>query len=235
MLEVEGLKKFYLKGKIQALDGVSFTLHKGKTVGVLGESGSGKTTLAKIVAGFIAPDGGRILFQERDPRNIQMIFQNPFLSLDPKMTVREILEEPFQLQPHLCAETSRAKASRGLLARVGLPDNLLPRTPSELSGGECQRVAIARAIGARPSILVCDEPVSSLDVLVRAQILNLLLQLQQDSGLSLIFISHDVLAVRHMSDDVLIMKEGKVCESGPRDQVLKNPRHDYTRALLAAR
>ncbi len=242
MLEAKGLVKTY-KGRVRALAGVSFALGKGETLGVVGESGSGKSTLAKIALRLIEPDAGEVFFRGervtgkseralRDfRRNVQIVFQDPYLSLDPRQDVRAILEEPLRLAGMKHRETL-ARRTVELLETVELEPRFLARRPRELSGGECQRIAIARALAVGPSILVCDEAVSALDVLVRAQILNLLLRLQKERGMSYLFISHDLRVVRHMSDRVLVMKDGEVVETGNRDAIFSSPGHPYTRLLL---
>lgn len=224
LIEALSLSKSY--GPLKAVDDVSFSLDSGRTLGIVGESGSGKSTLAKLVAGLIRPDGGQVRF--RGPkRNLQVIFQEPAGSLDPRFTIKRILEEPFRI--HRDVSPVRCET---LLERVGLPASFASRFPRELSGGECQRVALARAVALGPSLVICDEAVSSLDVLVQAQILNLLLDLQKDTGMSYLFITHDLKVAGHMSDDILVMKDGRVCEAGPRDRVLEKPGHPYTAELI---
>ena len=199
LLEVKNLKKSFKNGRVKAVDGVSFSLEKGRTLGILGESGCGKSTLAKLVVGLLKPDEGEIIFRGK---TVQIIFQQPFLSLDPRMRVKEILEEPFNISGGRMAFKPVAR----LLEDVGLDLQLAHRFPHELSGGECQRIAIARALSLDPELLVCDEAVSSLDVISQIQILNLLLKLQVEKGMSILFISHDPKVVRHMSDEILVMK-----------------------------
>lgn len=228
ILEAKELKKKYPNG-VEALKGVSFSVDRGKTLGVLGESGCGKSTLAKIVAGLLAPDSGEVHFRKGRP-SLGIVFQEPFASLDPRMTIASSLGEPFFIQK---TEKRRVpEKTKKLLSLVELPQGHLRKYPRELSGGECQRVVIARALAMDPELLICDEPVSSLDAIVRAQILNLLLKIQADRQISMLFISHDLRVVRHMSDTVLVMKDGLVCETGPRDTVFKSPQHPYTRQLF---
>lgn len=205
LLKVENLHKSFPDRKVKAVAGVSFSLERGKTLGVVGESGSGKSTLAKLILGLEKPDEGQIHFHGK---KMQAIFQHPTQSLNPKMRVREILSEPFLIQgvhdrQHL------GKKIVELLDSVELSIQFLNRFPRQLSGGECQRVAIARAICLEPELIVCDEAVSSLDLLVQAGILNLLLKLQKEKSVSYLFISHDPAVVRHMSDAVLVMESGK--------------------------
>ena len=216
LLEAKHLKKSFMNGRVRAVNDVSFCLQKGETIGVVGASGSGKSTLAKLILGVMPPDGGEILFSAGggpafggQRASMGAVFQDPFLSLDPKMTVRDILEEPFRIRGGRDRRFLEQKV-RELLLAVELPEAFGRRLPKELSGGECQRIAIARAISTEPELVVCDEPVSSLDLLIQAQILNLLLRLQKAKGVSYFFISHDRRVVQHMSDRVLVMQDGKV-------------------------
>ncbi|MBI3315727.1 MAG: ABC transporter ATP-binding protein [Candidatus Omnitrophica bacterium] len=226
LLEARGLRKTFKRAGITAVDGVSFSLRRGTTLGVVGESGCGKSTLAKLVLFLMEPDEGEVFFEGKKVgfgsadalknfrKKVQIIFQEPFLSLDPRLRVDEILREPFAIQGVTDKIFLKKKVGE-LLRRVNLGGDLGRRFPHQLSGGECQRIAIARALSTDPELLVCDEPVSSLDSLTRAQVLNLLLELQRDRGISLLFISHDLRAVRHMSDEVLVMKEGRVSRRSP--------------------
>jgi peptide/nickel transport system ATP-binding protein len=225
LLSVQNLRKTY--GRFVALNQISFELGSGKTLGILGESGSGKTTLARIVLGLLKPDSGKVCFAGK---RMGAVFQDPLLSLDPRMRVSAILEEPFCLAKQKASETDL----KNLLSQVELPTGFLKRYPRELSGGECQRIAIARAIALEPSLIVCDEPVSAVDAFTRAQILNLLMRLQTEKQISYLFISHDIRVVRHMSDDVMILKDGEICEKGAREQIFANPQYPYSRALLEA-
>ncbi|WP_380280662.1 dipeptide ABC transporter ATP-binding protein [Kitasatospora purpeofusca] len=242
VLEVSGLVKAFRttgRGRHTAVRDVSFVLHEGETLGVVGESGSGKTTVARIAMGLLDPDAGavRLLGEpwsgrpeaaRRERRRwIQLVQQDPLGSFDPRWTVRRIVGEALPAQ-------DRRRRTAELLDLVGLEQALLERRPPELSGGQRQRVAIARALAPGPRILVCDEPVSALDVSVQAQILDLFGDLQERLGLSLLFISHDLGVVNHLSDRVLVMRDGEVVESGPADEVLHRPSHAYTRSLLAA-
>ena len=246
LLEVRGLKKYFKTTKIQALDKVSFSLGRAETLGIAGESGSGKSTLAKLILRLIPPDEGHVLFEGNDVsrlkendlkdfrRKVQIVFQEPYHSLDPRMRVEDILKEPLILNGQREKKDLYQKVS-GLLKAVELSDGFRSRLPHHLSGGECQRVAIARVISLEPRLIVCDEAVSALDAIVQAQILNLFMRLQHEKGLSYLFISHDLRVIRHMSDRVIIMRDGQVCEEGPRDQVFKNPQHSYTKELLSKR
>jgi len=247
LLEVTGVAKQFRAGRgVQrtAVDDVSLTLHPGETLGIVGESGSGKSTLARIVLGLLAPDAGQVRLagepwsglRERDrrPRRgaLQLVPQDPLSAFDPRWSVARIVGEA------LATAGTPRKARRAetlrLLEQVGLGESHLERRPLALSGGQRQRVAIARALAPRPRLLVCDEPVSALDVSVQAQVLRLLRSLQQELGLATLFISHDLAVVREISERVLVMKDGCVVESGPVDEVFAGPRHAYTRALLSA-
>ncbi len=226
--------------RLTALGGVSVSLIPGRTIGLVGESGSGKSTLGRILAGLEKPDGGAVTFEgapiigsspsgrRKFRRAVQVVFQNPMNALNPRWTVRSILEEPFRVNGESASNIGR------LLEEVHLPLHFLTRRPGELSGGERQRVCIARALALKPRIVICDEAVSSLDVLVRAEILNLLLELQRSHGIGYLFISHDISVVRHMSDDLVVMKDGQVVEFGPAADILASPRSAYTRTLLDA-
>ncbi|XEG75239.1 ABC transporter ATP-binding protein [Pseudomonas sp. abacavir_1] len=228
----------------QAVAAASFTLRAGETLGIVGESGSGKTTLTRMILGLERPDSGEVylrgqawsaldaLAQRRERRRIQVVFQDPLASFDPRYSVARVLDEALARAGGSRAE--RQQRARELLELVRLPAGMLQRRPIELSGGQRQRIAIARALAAQPEILVCDEPVSALDVSVQAQILDLLADLKQRLGLACLFISHDLGVVRHVSDRVLVMKDGHIVESGPVREVFARPQHDYTRALLGA-
>ena len=231
---------------VQALRDVHLNLHEGETLGIVGESGCGKSTLARVLVGLETANAGAINFDGRDVsrlseaqwrplrRQIQMVFQDPASSLDPRMTVERIVAEPLEaLYPESPAKERVARV-RNMLQRVGLGDVTLKRHPHELSGGQAQRVAIARALVVQPRVLICDEPISALDVSVQAQIINLLRDLQDETGVSMIFISHDLAAVRHLSHRVMVMYLGRVMETAPSDTLFKTPMHPYTRALLAA-
>lgn len=232
--------------ELQAVRGVGFDLAPAETLGIVGESGSGKSTLARSLIGTVPATGGRALWQGRDllaldpgerrplRRDMQMIFQNPLGALDPRMTAGEIIAEPLVTHETELSRreiTSRVKA---LLERVGLLPEHINRYPHEFSGGQCQRIGIARALIVQPKLLICDEPVSALDVSVQAQIVNLLRDLQRDLELSLIFISHDLGVVKHIADRILVFYLGRVMEYGATRALVHDPRHPYTRALIAA-
>ncbi|TAK74350.1 MAG: ABC transporter ATP-binding protein [Aquabacterium sp.] len=228
-----------------AVDGASFVLHPGETLGIVGESGSGKTTLTRIVLGLETPDAGHVLRQGLDwrrlpaaeqrrlRRGMQVVFQDPLASFDPRYTVERVLHEALAVAGHATPE-ARGRRALELLESVKLDPRHLARRPIELSGGQRQRVAIARALAAEPQVLVCDEPVSALDVSVQAQVLDLLADLRERLGLSCLFISHDLGVIRRVSDRVLVMKDGRIVESAPAEQLFAQPRHPYTRELLAA-
>ena len=234
------------KREFQAVKDVSFTLGRGKTLGVVGESGSGKTTVGLTLLRLHRATGGTAMFEGRDllalsardyqpyKRRIQIIFQNPYASLNPRFTVGQILLEPMRIHRIGTSDAERIDMARRLLGRVGLPDAAYGRYPHEFSGGQRQRIAIARCLTMRPEILVCDESVSALDVSVQAQVLNLLQDLQDEYGMSYIFISHDLSVVKYISDQVMVMQAGRVVELADADQLYRDPRHPYTRSLLAA-
>ncbi|MFB7355204.1 ABC transporter ATP-binding protein [Streptomyces gardneri] len=248
VLSAEGLRKTY-KGRrrrsFTALDGVSLTLAAGETLGIVGESGSGKSTLARVLAHAHPADGGRILLDGRDVtrpdraalhsvrRRVQMVFQDPYASLNPRMTVGEIVAEPLRAFGTV-APGERAERVAELLRLVGLDPAAADRHPRSFSGGQRQRVGIARALAPDPAVLICDEPVSALDVSVQAQIVGLLTDLQRDLGLALVFIAHDLAVVRQVSHRIAVMHEGRIVETGAADELCERPRDPYTRALLAA-
>ncbi len=229
----------------KAVDGVSFSIAPGETLGLAGESGCGKSTLGKAIARLYQPTGGSIHFQgtnlaglsrgELKPfrREIQMIFQDPYESLNPRQTVANIVEEPFIIHK-MGTREERRKWVEELLDQVGLPSVAAQRYPFEFSGGQRQRIGIARALALKPQLIICDEPVSALDVSIQSQILNLLMDLQRDRGLSYLFISHDLAVVKHISDRIAIMYLGKLVEMGDSESIYRNPRHPYTKALISA-
>lgn len=233
-------------GRIRAVDDVHLDLFPGETLGVVGESGCGKSTLARSLIGLQPVSSGQILLDgdnvtQRSEaawrplrRKVQMVFQDPLASLDPRMTIGEIVEEPLRaLAPELDA-TERERRVLKMLDQVGLPQRYRNRYPHEFSGGQCQRAGIARALILRPKVLICDEPVSALDVSIQAQIINLLADLQKETGLAMLFIAHDLAVVRHISHRVLVMYMGRVMEAASRDMLFSRPAHPYTRALLSA-
>jgi peptide/nickel transport system ATP-binding protein len=242
------LSRLFRRGRdrrVQAVDDVSFGLRPGSILGIVGESGCGKTSLAKTVAGLVAPSGGQIEFlgmdvtkavEKRDPavlRELQMVFQNPDSTLNPTQTVRQIIARPLLISRVVPRGEVDAEVSR-LLNAVKLNEGYLERRPGQLSGGEKQRVAIARAFASRPELVICDEPVSSLDVSVQSSVLNTLLRIQDVYGTSLIFISHDLSVVRYLCDYIMVMYLGRVVEFGPGERLFSPPYHPYTEALLSA-
>ncbi|OLR91970.1 dipeptide ABC transporter ATP-binding protein [Actinokineospora bangkokensis] len=243
LLEVSGLGKSF--GGRAAVTDVSFTLTRGRTLALVGESGSGKTTTARIAVGLETPDTGTVTFDGTDVtaaparrlrelrRRFQLVYQNPYASLDPKFTIAEVITEPLRAFGVGDRAGRRARAAE-LLDEVALPATALDRKPAELSGGQRQRVAIARALALRPDLVVLDEPVSALDVSVQAQILDLLVRLQDEHGLTYLFITHDLAVVRQVADEVAVLRRGRLVEHGPADDVLTAPTADYTRELLAA-
>jgi len=232
-------------GQVQAVDGVSLEIPRGKTVGLVGETGCGKSTLARCIAGLIPVTSGQVIFDGRNitnlprrtmqpyRREIQMIFQDPYGSLNPRRRVGAIIGDPFAVHKTATGGERKRKVQE-LMERVGLNPEHFNRYPAEFSGGQRQRIGVARALALRPKLIICDEPVSALDVSIQAQVLNLLADLQADFGLSYLFIAHDLEVVRHVSHEVIVMYLGRVAESGPRDPVYDTPRHPYTTALLSA-
>jgi oligopeptide/dipeptide ABC transporter ATP-binding protein len=255
LLDVRNLRKWYevrrgvfrsVRGHVRAVDDVSFTIGEREVLGLAGESGSGKSTVGRSILRLIEPSAGQVLFRGEDVRgfsrgqlrlfrrNAQIVFQDPYGSLDPRMTIREILAEPFQVQALCTSRREMIDRIVELLAMVSIGPEFLTRRPRELSGGQRQRIGIARAIAVNPSLLVADEPVSALDVSIQAQVINLLSDLRQRLGLALLFISHDIAVMAHLSNRIAVMYLGKIMEIGPSRDIVRAPRHPYTIALLSA-
>ena len=248
ILEVKHLKKYFRtrRGILHAVDDVSFTLERGKTLGLVGESGCGKSTTGRTILRLIEPTSGEILFEGRDinklsksalkkeHKNMQLIFQDPYSSLDPRKTVSQIISEPIIANRLLKGKDEIHERVAELMNIVGLAPRLFNTYPHELDGGRRQRIGIARALAMNPKFVVCDEPVSALDVSIQAQILNLLKELQEDMELSYIFITHDLSVVNHFSDEIAVMYLGRIVEKAPSDELFNNPLHPYTEALLSA-
>ncbi|MER5968697.1 dipeptide ABC transporter ATP-binding protein [Streptomyces sp. NPDC002055] len=256
ILEVRDLAKLYpltrgivvrkQVGAIRAVDTVSFDLMRGETLGVVGESGCGKSTLAKLLVNLERPTSGRIRFKGQDitelsgralkavRRNIQMVFQDPYTSLNPRMTVGDIIGEPYDIHPEVAPKGDRRRRVQELLDVVGLNPEYINRYPHQFSGGQRQRIGIARGLALNPEIIICDEPVSALDVSVQAQVINLMDRLQDEFRLSYVFIAHDLSVVRHISDRVAVMYLGRFAETGTEEQIYAYPTHPYTQALLSA-
>ncbi|MFD5321931.1 ABC transporter ATP-binding protein [Streptomyces sp. NPDC127098] len=233
-------------GAVKAVDDVSFELYQGETLGIVGESGCGKSTVAKLLMSLEKPTAGQILYKGEDisklsgralkavRRNIQMVFQDPYTSLNPRMTVGDIIGEPFEIHPEVAPKGDREKKVRELLDVVGLNPEYINRYPHQFSGGQRQRIGIARGLALNPEIIICDEPVSALDVSVQAQVINLMERLQDEFDLSYVFIAHDLSIVRHISDRVGVMYLGRIAEIGSDREIYDHPTHPYTQALLSA-
>ncbi len=255
LLETQDLEKNYtlkkktLFGKkaevLQAVNKVSLAIHQGETLGIVGESGCGKSTFARLITRLIAPSGGKVFFDQKEitamaqpevrslRKDIQMIFQDPYASLDPRKRVLAILTEPLEIHGIKTAKERRELAYE-MLEKVGLQREHASRFPHEFSGGQCQRINIARALILRPRLVICDEPVSALDVSIQAQVLNLLLDLQEEFHLTYVFISHDLNVVRYFCDRIAVMYKGEIVESGDAETIYQAPVHDYTKKLLQA-
>ena len=248
ILEVKHLKKYFNtpKGTLHAVDDVSFTLERGKTLGIVEESGCGKSTTGRAILRLIEPTAGEVIFNGEDitkknkeqmrllRREMQLIFQDPYASLDPRKTVSEIIGEPLKLQKLIPDAKKRAERVHELMEVVGLADRLINTYPHELDGGRRQRIGIARALAMEPKLIICDEPVSALDVSIQAQILNLMQDLQEQMGLTYIFITHDLSVVNHFANDIAVMYLGQLIEKAPSVTLFDNPVHPYTKALLSA-
>ncbi|EHL22588.1 ABC transporter-like protein [Acidovorax sp. NO-1] len=236
---------FHPPGKVHALNGVSFSIASGRSLGIVGESGSGKSTLARLVMALDAPTSGTVELLGRNlhqlpagqlrqaRRDFQMVFQDPYGSLDPRQTVERIVTEPLQAQGQTTRAEQREQAGE-VLSQVGLRTNDLSKYPHEFSGGQRQRIAIARALITRPRLIVADEPVSALDVSVQAQVLNLMQDLQQQSGITYMLISHDLAVVNHLCDEVVVLYQGRIVERGAPGELFRNAQHPYTQALVGA-
>jgi len=253
LIDARGLRKEYrlktglfARKQIDAVRDASFTLSRGRTLGVVGESGSGKTTVGMLLMRLVEPTAGQVWFDGRDllslsdeqlmsyRRRIQIIFQNPYASLNPRFTVGQILTEPMRVHEIGAGDDERFAMAAALARRVGLPPDCIHKYPHEFSGGQRQRIAIARVLSMKPEVIICDESVSALDVSVQATVLNLLLDLQDEFGISYVFISHDLAVVKYMADDILVMSQGAIVERGTSDAIYEAPQHEYTRKLLAA-
>ncbi len=247
LLEIKDLKKYFKTGNkmLHAVDGVTFTLDAGKTLGVVGESGCGKSTLGRTILHLLEPTSGEIYFEGKDiskpdksmvqelRENMQLIFQDPYSSLDPRMSVSEAIMEPLRIQGKLSKADILAE-TRKLMDTVGLASRFENSYPHELDGGRRQRIGIARALALKPKFIVCDEPVSALDVSIQAQIINLMLDLQEERKLAYMFVTHDLSVVKYISDDILVMYLGTMVEKAPAGELFANPTHPYTQALLSA-
>lgn len=255
LLQVENLVKHFpitqgvivqrQVGAVRAVDGLSFQVYAGETLSLVGESGCGKSTTARLIMGLETPTSGKITFDGRDVvglskkglreirREMQIVFQDPFASLNPRMSVAQIVGEPLRIH-RSCEKDERERRVLELLERVGLDQSYATRYPREFSGGQRQRIGVARALALNPKLIICDEPVSALDVSVQAQVINLLQDLQQERGLTYIFIAHDLGVVKHVSDRVAVMYLGRIMELAPTDTLYSDPRHPYTQALMAA-
>jgi len=249
LLEIKNLKKYFSTphGELHAVDNVTLNIEKGKTIGVVGESGCGKSTLGKTLMRLYTPTAGEILYNGKDiasmpirefkknyRTNIQMIFQDPYASLDPRMNVLQLIEEPIKVNNKKMPKKEVEERAKEMMELVGLAKRLENTYPHELDGGRRQRIGIARALSLNPDFIVCDEPVSALDVSIQAQILNLLQDLQDERGLTYMFITHDMSVVKHISDDIAVMYLGQLIEKCPASEIFKNTIHPYSQALLSA-
>lgn len=248
LIDVRNLKKYFKtpRGLLHAVDDVTFTIERGKTLGVVGESGCGKSTTGRALLRLLEPTAGQVIFEGEDivpfdeekmrkkRTEMQIIFQDPFSSLNPRKTVSQIIEEPLKINHIIPDKAKRAEKVLEIMEIVGLAERLYNTYPHELDGGRRQRIGIARALALNPKFIVCDEPVSALDVSIQAQILNLMKELQESMGLTYMFITHDLSVVNHFSDDIAVMYLGKLIEKAPSDVLFAKPTHPYTQALLSA-
>ncbi len=248
ILEVRNLKKYFKtsRGMLHAVDDINFTIERGKTLGLVGESGCGKSTTGRVILRLIEPTDGEVIFEGKDVtklsrgemrhmrKDMQIIFQDPYSSLDPKKTVSQIIAEPIRENRILTGRHAIEDRVLELMDTVGLAERYINTYPHELDGGRRQRIGIARALAMEPKLIICDEPVSALDVSIQAQILNLLKELQEKLGLTYIFITHDLSVVNHFSDDIAVMYLGQIVEKAPAEELFENPIHPYTQALLSA-
>ena len=250
LIEVRDLKKYFktARGTVHAVDGVNFDIERGKTLGVVGESGCGKSTLGRCILRLIEPTSGEVKFDGKDivaldkkemkalRKDLQIVFQDPYSSINPRKTVLELIAEPIKFAKIMpgASETEIENRVLELMQTVGIDERLINSYPHELDGGRRQRIGIARALAVNPKFIVCDEPVSALDVSIQAQILNLLRKLQKDMGLTYVFITHDLSVVNYFSDEIMVMYLGQVVEKAPSEELFANPMHPYTKALLSA-
>ena len=249
LIEVKNLKKYFQtpRGLLHAVDNVTFNIEKGKTIGIVGESGCGKSTLGKTLMRLHQPTAGEVMFKDADianiplkefkkkyRANIQMIFQDPYASLDPRMSILQLIEEPIKVNNKNLSKAQVTEKAREMMELVGLAKRLEGAYPHELDGGRRQRIGIARALSLNPEFIVCDEPVSALDVSIQAQVLNLLQDLQEQRGLTYMFITHDMSVVKHISDDIAVMYLGQMIEKCSADRIFRDTIHPYSQALLSA-
>ncbi len=248
LIQTVGLKKYFSvpQGQLHAVDNINLSIEKGKTLGIVGESGCGKSTLGRVLLRLLEATEGQVLYNGEDilqynvgqmremRKNMQMIFQDPYASLDSRMSVYQLIEEPLRINNVCNSKKEREARVMELMETVGLAERLRNTYPHELDGGRRQRIGVARALALRPEFIVCDEPVSALDVSIQAQILNLLMDLQEQMKLTYVFITHDMSVVKHIADDICVMYLGQCVEKAPADELFENPLHPYTQALLKA-